>query len=962
MSGTHTAPGEFDGQDSSQNRQQNHERPSTTVGQLWGRQIECGALDSLVANVLAGQSGVLVIRGEEGVGKTALLEHLVQHASGCRITRATSAQSETELAYAGLHQLCAPLLDDLERVPTPQRHALRTAVGLNGGPTPDRFLVALAVLSLLSEVSEERPLLCVMDDGQWLDRASAQALAFVGRRLGAQSVGLVLAARTPSADLAGLPELMVQGLREADARALFASVLNQPLDARIRDQIVSESRGNPLALMELGWRTTAAELAGGFGMPKGLSWPGTVEDRFRLTLEALPPETRLLLLVAAADPVGDPTLMWRAAERLGVGFEALGPATQAGVLDVGARVRFRDLQARWAVYRTASPADCQRAHAALAAATDPELDPDRRAWHRAQAAPGLDDDVAAALERSTNHAQRRGGAAAAAAFLHRAAGLTSSPALRAQRALDAAWARHNAGAPEATVELLGIADAGPLDELGRARLDVLRGQVAFASRRGSDAPWLLLRAAKRLEPLDVRLARDTYLDALSAARYAGSLADAIGLPEVAKAARAAVPPAHRVPSDLLLDGFATRFTDGYAAAAPVLRRALKPFREGRISAEDELRWSCLACRAALELWDDGMWDLLAMRQVELARDTGALTLFPIALSVLLAVNAFTEGLATAMSLSDEVREASEAVGSELPPYGSLIIAAWQGRETEGPELITESIDAAASRGEGLGLAAAHWASAMLYNGLGRYDDALAAAKLACEQPPVSGFYNWSLAELILAATRSGNVGDAKAALERLAEMTGASGTDWALGVEARSRALVSDGEIADSLYREAIERLARTRVRVELGRAHLLYGEWLRRERRRVEARGQLRTAQDMLAEMGVEAFAERARRELLATGDTAGKRTVTTRHELTAQEALIAQLASEGLSNPDIGARLFISPRTVKYHLRKVFIKLNISCRQELDLVLSDSAPTSVVGWSPSEASPHKSVARVSV
>ncbi|MEA2129926.1 MAG: hypothetical protein QOJ85_2817, partial [Solirubrobacteraceae bacterium] len=519
----------------------------------------------MLAAARAGQSSVVVLRGEAGVGKTALLEFAGERASGFRVARAAGVESEMELAFAGLQQLCAPMLARLDHLPRPQRDALRLAFALSEGAPPARFLVALAVLSLLSDVAEERPLVCLVDDVQWLDRASAQALAFVARRLLAESIALVFAVRASSEEqeLLGLPELTVDGLRNGDARALLASVIRGPLDERVRDRIVAEARGNPLALLELPRALTPAELAGGFARPGALPLSGPIEYSFRRRLAALPAKTQRLLLLAAAEPVGDSVLVWRAADRLGIGVEAVDAAETAGLCEFGARVRFRHPLVRSAVYRAASPEDRRVMHRALAEATDADIDPDRRAWHRAQAAPGPDEDVAADLERSAGRAQARGGLAAAAAFLEQAAALTPGSARRAERALAAAQAKHQAGAPDAALGLLAAAQAGPLDELQRARVDLLRGQIAFAVNRGRDAPPLLLAAAKRLEPLDVGLARETYLDALWAAMFVGNLADGGGLPEVARAARGA-PPASQPAraADLLLDGLALLNTDG----------------------------------------------------------------------------------------------------------------------------------------------------------------------------------------------------------------------------------------------------------------------------------------------------------------------------------------------------------------------------------------------------------------
>ena len=562
---------------------------------LTGRRSESDVLDALVDAVRAGESRALVVRGEPGVGKSALLEYLAEHAPGCRVVRAAGVQSEMELAFAGLHQLLMPMLDHLERLPLPQGDALRTAFGISAGPTPDRFFIALAVLSLLSEVAEEQPLICLLDDEQWFDRASAHVLAFVARRLEAESVALVFAARVPSDDLAGLTELVVEGLGEEDARALLDSVLTGPLDERVRDQIVSETRGNPLALLELPRGATPAELAYGFGLLGAVPLSGRIEESFRRRLDALPAESRRLLQLAAADPVGDPVLVWRAAERLGIPADAATPAVEAGLVEVDIRVRFRHPLVRSAAYRSASAQERQDLHRALAEVTDPEVDPDRRAWHRAQAAPGPDEDVAEELERSAGRAQARGGMAAAAAFLERAAMLTPEPTRRAQRLLAAARAKRDAGALDAALGLLVAIDAGPLDTLSAAQVEHLRGQIALEQQRGSDAARLLLSAARRLEPLNAKLARETHLEALVAAMWAGDLDTPGGVLEAAEAARAA-PPGPEPPRavDVLVDAFALRLTEGYAAAAPTLRRALELVLAPEVVTDQAGRWLWLA--------------------------------------------------------------------------------------------------------------------------------------------------------------------------------------------------------------------------------------------------------------------------------------------------------------------------------------------------------------------------------
>jgi DNA-binding CsgD family transcriptional regulator len=908
---------------------------------LRGRRIECEALDRQLQRVRAGQSSVQVLRGEAGVGKTALLEYVAERASECRIARVAGVESEMELAFAGLHQLCAPMLDGLDGLPGPQANALRAAFGLQDGAAPDRFLVALAVLSLLAGAAEVDPLVCLVDDVQWLDHASAQALAFVARRLLAERIAMVFAVREPSdADLlAGLPELVVEGIADEDARVLLASAMPGRLDERVRDQIVAETRGNPLALLELPRGLTPAELAGGFGLPDARPLASRVEETFVQRVRGLPRETQRLLLVAAAEPVGNVTLLWRAAEQLGIRGDAGKPAEEAALIDLGIRVRFRHPLVRSAAYRAAHFRDRQEVHRALAEATDSDTDPDRRAWHRAHAASEPDEAVAGELERSADRAQARGGTAAAAAFLARAAELTPDPAEMGRRALAAAQAKFDAAASDAALELLATAELAPLDELGRARLERLRAEIVFARTRGSDAPALLLDSARRLEPLDAAMARETHLEAMAAAMYAGRLGGKPGIREAGEAARAA-PAAPKPPraSDLLLDGLATRFTDGYAAGVPPLRKALGAFRSEEGLTAGDVRWLWLACRLAEDLWDDELWYELATRALRVARETGALRVLPTAATYRACLHVHAGAFDAASSLIEEADAIVDATGLAPLKLASLMLAAWRGNEAETLGVLEAGLPLARARGEGMALGVADWATALLYNGQGRYAEALAAAQRACDYDDV-GPFAWALVELIEAGVRSGATDATSAALDRLSGRTQAAGTDWALGIEAGSRALLSDTRDAEPLYREAIERLARSRGVVHLARARLLYGEWLRREGRRLDAREQLRAAHETLDRIGAEGFAERARRELLATGETARARTEDRRDALTPQEAQIAQLARDRHTNPEIGAQLFISPRTVEYHLRKVFTKLDISSRKELRTALAGVA-----------------------
>ncbi len=878
----------------------------------------------------------MVIRGEPGIGKSAMLEYVADRADQCRVLRATGAEGEMELPFAGLHQLCAGLLDGHEQLPAPQRDALATAFGLSSGSQPNRFLVGLGVLSLLSDTPDEHPLVCLVDDVQWLDRSSAQVLAFVARRLQAESVVLLFAEREPGGldELSGLPELRLGGLPDASARELLASVFPAPLDERVRDQMLVETRGNPLALLELAQGLTATELAGGFGLPEAQRLTRQIEQSFVRRSSMLSDDARRLLLVAAAEPVGDPVLLWRTAERLGIRPTAADDVWAQGLLAVGERVTFRHPLVRSAVYRSAAVEDRRAVHLALAEATDREAAPDRRAWHLAAGTLGPDERIALELERSADRAQARGGVAAAGAFLRRALVLTEDPARRADRALNAAESAFRVGAFDAALRLLATAEASPLDESQLARVDLVRGHVAFASGMSSDAPPLLLGAALRLERFDPELARQTYLTAWGAATVVpGQLAGGGVLTEISRAIlkllrRSGTPR----PLDLLLKGLALLTTAGRAAAAPTLQRAAKVLAD--IPVEDVLRWGWMATAASNAIWDNDGAYAISARQVELVRDAGSFAELPLYLSALGLARAWTgdlEGAALDMAEADSV---AAATGSATMPWTALRLQALRGREAEAAAAIASAIEQAADGAHNLGIYA-HWAAAVLYNGLAHFDEAAAAARQATSNSFEYWVSAWVLPELVEAAARLGDTTSASNALKRLAETTQPSENDVALGIEARSRALLSTGATAERLYREAIARLGRTSLRPELARAHLLFGEWLRRGRRRVDAREQLRVAHNHFSSIGMEAFADRTRRELLATGEHIRTRAVETRDELTAQELQIARLARDGLSNADIGGRLFISPRTVEYHLHKVFSKLGITSREHLDRVL---------------------------
>ncbi|MCS5720292.1 DUF2791 family P-loop domain-containing protein [Herbiconiux sp. CPCC 205763] len=901
---------------------------------LIGRQPECERLSGLLTAAREGRGGVLIVRGEAGVGKSALLQFLLEQATDCQVARVVGVESEAELAYAGLHQLCAPFLSRFDALPAPQNHALRTVFGLQSGAAPDRFLVGLAVLTLLSELAESRPLICCVDDAQWLDDASAQALEFAVRRLGMEPVVAIVSTRDTSTArrFDGLAELVVTGLSAAESIALLDSAVIGTIEPAVRDRIVAESHGNPLALLELPRGLSAGELSfeseGGL---KATPMADRLEQQFLRRTRALPRATRRLLLLAAAEPVGDRILLERAAARFGIEPDAATPAETAGLIELDGTVRFRHPLVRSAIYRSATPAQRRQAHQALADSMDAEADPDRTAWHRARAVVGPDDAVADELERSATRATAQGGLAAAAAFLERAAALTGDPSERVRRNLDAAQAKTRAGGFADSSNLLRLVDVPSLADADRARIELVRAENSFGAHNGNEALPLLLSAARRLEPIDARLARDAYVDAFSAAVLTERLAAGPGTREVAEAVRHAPPADPPRLRDALLEALAIRFTEGFAPALPLSRRAVEAFAAAAHEPDGLLSDTRLAAATAASLWDDRDWDVLTRRQVMVARAAEVLDALPRALVDRTIMHLFTGDLAAAAYLVEESRFVADLTGSGLAPYGEIGLLAVRGDLERGEAMFDDALERVRARGEGAGVTLIHWARAVLYNGLGRYEDALDAARIAAECPLELGAAQWALAELVEAAARIGDLPVAEAALDDLSAMAAQSGTEWALGVAASRRALVSEGESADELHRLGLEHLARTTVRVELARARLLYGEWLRRERRRAEARGQLRAAHSALAAMGLVAFAERARRELLATGETVRTRDERISTGLTPQEATVAKLAVEGLTNPEIGTALYISPRTVEWHLHHIFTKLGVTTRREL-------------------------------
>jgi DNA-binding CsgD family transcriptional regulator len=885
-----------------------------------------------------GQSQALVVTGEAGVGKTVLLDQAVaERSSEIEVHRMVAAESEMELAYAGLQFLCSPILESAEHLPAPQRDALETAFGLRVAPAPNPLLVGLATLSLLTEAADDRGLLCVIDDAQWLDTASARAIAFVCRRLGAEGVAIVLAMRTVGREWADLPRLTVDGLGDHDARALLGEALPGPIDPRVQDQIIAEARGNPLALRELPRSMTPAEAAGGFRLAQSMPLEHRIEASVLSQLEALPEPARLLLLLAAADPTGDPGLLWRARTLLSIDLEHVAAAEASDALTVGPRVSFRHPLVRSAVYRGASHEDRTRVHAALADATYVDRDPDRRAWHRANATLLPDEDVAADLERSASRARQRGGVAAAAAFLERAAALTPDDRPRADRLIAAAEAKHDAGASDAALRLLDSARDVQLTARQAALGARLRARAEYAIHRDRDGARRLLAAAQGLEAHDPVLARDTYIEALAAALYGGRLGDEETVAAVSNAIldATAADRSDRA-RDLILRGQALLAAQGQEAAMPTLRRALKAYLHESLDGL-ELHWMWFASRAAQDLWDaDGM-RVLAARQVELARAAGVMTVLPIALSLQMVAQTLGGDLAAAEASCDEIDVLRTAMGHSVPPTGRMFLAAYRGQIAETEALAAQVRADGEARREGYAVSAANFAEAILYNGYGRYAEAMESARRELPYTHELNHAMRALLELVEAAVRTGERSLAEEALDRLAGVTRPLESDYALGVLEMAQAQLCDGAGAEALFGQALERFERARIPIMVGRTRLLYGEALRRQQRRIDAREQLRAAHEVLWRTGLKGFAERAARELAATGETRRFRTDQTVDHLTEQEINVARLACEGLTNRDIGARLFISDRTAEYHLHKVFVKLGIASRSQLRTALAD-------------------------
>jgi DNA-binding CsgD family transcriptional regulator len=913
---------------------------ATADPELLGRVQERRRLADLLRGAREGQAGAVVLKGEPGIGKSALLEDLAENSRDFCVCRSAGVESEMEIAYAGLQQLCGPLVGRLADLPTVHRNALETVLGLSTGSPPDRFLVGVAVLDLVAMAAQERPLMWLVDDAQWLDISSRQTIGFVSRRLLGERVAIVIAARDSSVDgdLAGLPEIRLGGLAPEDAGRLFDSVVTGPTDPVVRDRIISETRGNPLALLELPRAWTAAELVEGLSESSRVPLTGRLELAFAKRLRELPADTQTLLALAAAEPKGDPALLWSAAQQLGLDWDAAAPAERAGLIEFGRHVYFRHPLVRAAAYRAAPIQQRLAVHRALADVTDPIGDADRHAWHRAHSTVTHDESIALELEQSAGRAKARGGLAAAAALLERAALLTPDGARRANRTLAAAGAKRASGALDAALQLLSSVESEPPSELRSALADRLRGKIAYDQRRERDAAELLLSAAQRLEPFDRRLARDTHFEALAAAIWASQPDDRAWIRKAAEAARAAPPSGDsQGTADLLLGALALRVTEGYETAAPMLTRALAAVRVHEIEPDevDSLLWLAgnrAAGIMATEVWDFETGVVLARRQVKVTRESGALVQLQFALNFLANNVVLTGDIQAAAELVEEERLLSLVTGVPTIAYGSLLVAAYGGDLTSAMPMIAAAMDAATKSGQGRMVAFTHYVSSVLHNGLGRHAEALDSARRVVERDDL-GYQTLVAAELAEAASREGDK-------DLLADMSkwvraraAATPTEWALGIAARVEALAAEAaDAADALYRESIEHLGKTPLRVELARSHLLYGEWLRRRGQRGNARDQLAVAHDALSDLGIGAFAERARREMSAsTWRRTSRHSGAQPAQLTSQELQISQLVQLGLSNPEIGVRLFLSPRTVEWHLRNIFGKVGVSTRRRL-------------------------------
>jgi DNA-binding CsgD family transcriptional regulator len=908
---------------------------------LIGRSRETAQLNALLQGVRGGLGGAVVLRGEAGIGKTALLNAVIDAAGGLSVVRLEGVESEMQLGYAALHRLVRRYLHRLDHLPEPQRDALQSAFGLTAMAPADRFMVALATLSLLGDVAKDEPLLVIIDDAQWLDHESVASLVFVARRLHADQMALVFAVRD-SLDTGtlfqGIPELRISGLDEGAARDLLSASVVDPVSHHVAGRIIAVTRGNPLALQELSGELTPEHLAEHEPLPDPLPIGELIEARFLRQVRLLPDDTQLLLLAAAADPEGDRDTLWRASSVLGVSAVALEPAADSGLVVLHPRIEFRHPLVRSAVYSGATATDRRRVHHALAEVMNAETDPDRKALHMASAALGPDEGLAAALEQSAAQARARGGYVAESSFLARSASLTPDPHRQAGRLLLAAQAAFLAGNVGYSESLLGQARPLLSSTFERAQAQRLDGHLRYPLGQPHLAPSLLLGAAKAFGPAHPVLSHHSLIDAFQACGVSLEFTEGTTGSEIGQTAleSLALQGGATTPADVLLKAFALRYCEGYTAAVPAMRDAVRA--QADMSFEEVNRWNYLAAILAIELWDEAENRNTMTRLESAARATGALPALQVALAGLATIDRRAGRFNEARERYAELHDVALAIGEfvDVLDLFDAELLCWQGDE-QARAKVAHLMEGGAAFCYATLIYSANLSLSTLELAEGRYEAALAAA-LKVTRGDGLGWSSEAIPNVVEAAVRCGDTSSATDALECLIERAAASGTPWSLGLLARCRALVTDGSGAAVLYEEGLSRLGQTSLRTEVARTHLVYGEWLRRQKRRTEARDQLRRAYEMFDTMGARPFAERARVELLATGERARARSVETTHDLTSREMQVARLAAQRATSREIAGQLFISANTVDYHLRKVFQKLGVTSRRDLTGVLLEN------------------------
>ena len=916
---------------------------------LIGRSAEQAALGRLVDSLAHGLSAALVLRGDAGVGKTALLAQLPHIAPDVDFTWLSGVESETSLGFAGLHRLLIPHLHRMQEVPPVQRSALASALGLTEAKPTNVFLVGQAVLTMLADAAQARPLVCVIDDAQWLDQESVEVLAFVARRLFAEQLGVVFSVREPprNQQFEGIAELSISGLETEEAAAMLATITSQRVDPKVAEHVAQMVAGNPMAVGEVGRQLADARLTPDLLLNGPLPLGRRLEEHFRTQVQDLPASCRAVLLLAATHTSTDTAVLRRAAALDGLDLEAAAPAQTNSLIERGADIRFRHPLIRAAVYAAASPAERRHAHKTLAAVIDKTTDRDQHAWHLAAATLLPNENVAAELEGCAVIARSRGGYSDEASFLARAAALSPDSSRAASRYLDSATAALNSGAPHRATELLNLATPHLREPFARVHAQLIHVDIIINS--GLEPYTALtskrLEAARALITSDSALARQTLLEAIRSGILCGSYSSDTTLEQLGRTALdlwPALDGAHSV-DDFLLQGLATAITDRFTEAAPALRRAVGMLDQ--IVSGTELESSTrlmifdtrvyLGHYAAICIFDDRRLIRLLRDAVDSQRERGILHSLVIGLHILAIHESVMGNISSAVAHKEEAHAVAKALGytgqrmSATLPNAQLL--AWQGRDHEVLEVTTSMFAFAGYLQVGELKRAARHALIVMHIGRGDYEQAFATGMQGLADN-YTHLEVESLPSIIEAALRTGRQDVADDVLSKLRTIALASGTNWALGLLTRCSALAAAHKIeAEALYRESIAYLDETIVLTDQARAHLAYGEWLRRQQRYIEARTELRIAYDMFFSMGAPAFAERARVELAAAGAKIKKAKIGTLSTLTPQETQVVELAATGATNQEIATRLFLSTHTVAYHLTKAFRKLGVSSRREL-------------------------------